>query len=75
MKAGAHVGDARHGLHGQLAEEAEHEVLQQAVLEHAHARGRLAFAQRPTSKAVHHRRPHLRTGGTGASHIRHTLHP
>ncbi len=54
-----HVADARHGLHRELAEQRQHEVLQQAVLEHPHGGRRLPMLQRPTAKPVLHWRPHL----------------
>lgn len=58
-EGGAHVADACHGLHGELAEQRQHEVLQQAVLEHPHRRRHLPALQRPAAEAVVHRRPHL----------------
>ena len=58
-EGGAHVANARHGLHGQLAEQRQHEVLQQAVLEHARGGRCLPRLQRPAPKPVRHRWPHL----------------
>lgn len=48
-----------HGLHGQLAEEGQHEVLQQAVAEHAHCWWLLPGLKWPAPKLVLYRRPHL----------------
>jgi len=59
-EAVAHVGRGAQRPHRQLAEQAEHEVLQQAVPEDGHARRRLAGRRRPAADAVLHRRPHLR---------------
>lgn len=54
-----HVADARHRLHGELAEQRQHKVLQQAMPEHAHCWQFLPGLQWPTPKSVLHWWPHL----------------
>lgn len=48
-----------HGLHRQLAEEGQHEMLQQAVAEHADCWRLLSWLEGPTAKLVLHRWAHL----------------
>ena len=59
------VTHARHAFDGQLAEDGQHEVLQQAVAEDGHRRRRLAGRRRAAPEDVLHRRTHLCTRKNG----------
>lgn len=55
----AQVGDGGELANRQLAEDGEHEVLQEAVLEHLDCGGLLSRLQRPAPVVVLHWGPHL----------------